>query len=273
MEQDCGLPMAYIPCDHRGRGWHILVFPRPLRKEFSMNNADLIDVLRQSSNEDLKPLVEYLKKPITKTLSAQEGYKKYHPDHGKYVEDIAHCIRLNGGNTIANISRSMEGPEYAEIVQDVANKLKVDWKDGASVEEIERKILCKVVKKVYEQMNHIEQEKLMKAFEKAGVSGADWASGFPVAAIMAQLGVRIFFEIVAKYVAKAVLVHGFSMAVNTNLMRILGLSVGPLGWTITGLWTAISLAGPAYRITIPCVCYVACLRLKIKSQNDFGGGR
>ena len=229
-----------------------------------MSDADLIDVLRQSSNDDLEPLVDILKKPITETLSVREGYKKYHPDHGKYVEDIAHCIRRNGGNTIANVFRSMEGPEYAEIVQDVANKIKVDCKGSHSVEEIELKIVTKVIERAFKGMNPIEREKIMKAFEEAGVSGADWTSGFPVAAIMAQFGVLGVLNILGR---------GFLVPVNTVLLRILGFSVGPVGWAITGLWTAISLAGPAYRITIPCVCHVAYLRQKIKNQNDFGGSR
>ena len=218
-----------------------------------MSNADLIDVLRRSSNEDLEPLVEFLKKPITKALSAYEGYQKYHPDHGKYVEDIAHCIRLKGGNTIANISRK-EGPEYAKIVRKVANKLKADWRDGDSVEEIERKIVIKIFEKAYEKMDPVERKALMEAFEKAGIRGADWTSGFPVAVILTQTGVRIFFA--------------YQIAAMT-IARTLGLVTGPLGWTITVLWTVISLAGPAYRITIFCVCYVAYLRQKIKSQNDF----
>ena len=112
-----------------------------------MSDVDLIDVLRQSSNEDLEPLVDILKKPMTETLSAQERYKKYRPDHGKYVQDIVHCIRLKGGNTIANVFRGVEGPEYEEIVQDVANKLKVDYKGGDPIEEIERKVVIKILKK------------------------------------------------------------------------------------------------------------------------------
>ena len=221
-----------------------------------MSNADLIVVLQKSSNEDLEPLVEILKKPITKALSTYKGYQKYHPDHGKYVEDIAHCIRLKACNTIANISRK-EGPEYTKIVQKVANKLKADWQDGNSVEEVERKIVIRIFEKAHDKMNRAKRKELMEAFEKAGISGADWTSGFPVAAIIAQAGVRIF---------------AYRFAAMT-ITRTLGLLTGPLGWTVTGLWTAISLAGPAYRITIPCVCYVAYLRLKIKSQNDFGKNR
>ena len=37
---------------------------------------------------------------------------------------------------------------------------------------------------------------------------------------------------------------------------------GPIGWVITGLWTAIDIAGPAYRVTIPAVIEIVVLRQK-----------
>lgn len=35
---------------------------------------------------------------------------------------------------------------------------------------------------------------------------------------------------------------------------------GPIGWAITAIWTAIDIAGAAYRVTIPAVIQVAYLR-------------
>lgn len=37
---------------------------------------------------------------------------------------------------------------------------------------------------------------------------------------------------------------------------------GPIGWVITGLLTAIDIAGAAYRVTIPAVINIAALRQK-----------
>ena len=43
---------------------------------------------------------------------------------------------------------------------------------------------------------------------------------------------------------------------------------GPIGWAITGLWTAIDVAGAAYRVTIPAVIQVAALRQRrLYEQN------
>ncbi len=39
------------------------------------------------------------------------------------------------------------------------------------------------------------------------------------------------------------------------------------GWNITGVWTAIYIAGPAYRVTVPSCVLIATLRLKLKAER------
>jgi len=43
---------------------------------------------------------------------------------------------------------------------------------------------------------------------------------------------------------------------------------GPIGWVITGLWTAIDIAGPAYRVTIPTVIQIAVLRQQYLYKDE-----
>ena len=95
------------------------------------------------------------------------------------MKEIAHEIRLKGGNAIVDIFRE-EGPEYVEIVQGAANKSKADWKYGGSVEAIEMKILLEMLGEGFEETSDREREELMEEFEEAGVRGADWTKGFPV---------------------------------------------------------------------------------------------
>ena len=61
---------------------------------------------------------------------------------------------------------------------------------------------------------------------------------------------------------KAILGRGLSLAGNAALTRTMSVQLARIGWTITGLWTAIDIAGPAYRVTIPAVIHVAVLRQK-----------
>ena len=71
--------------------------------------------------------------------------------------------------------------------------------------------------------------------------------------------------IIANQIARAVLGRGLMLATNATLMRTASILTGPVGWAISGLWTAADLAGPAYKVTIPCVIHVAMLRKKLNS--------
>jgi uncharacterized protein YaaW (UPF0174 family) len=68
--------------------------------------------------------------------------------------------------------------------------------------------------------------------------------------------------IIVNAILKAILGRGLSLGANAALTRTMAILTGPIGWVITGLWTAIDIAGPAYRVTIPAVIEVAALRQK-----------
>ena len=244
-----------------------------------MADFTLAPLLRKCSNEDLEYLVNFIKEKadFTETLTVSPGYRAHYPNHSMYVNEIAHHIRLFGGNSMVNVFRN-EGPPYKEIVQDVAKKLGVDYEYYDSVERVEMKILLKTLKDAFDKMSPAEKNEIIKAFEQEGAGNLDFRAGFPMSAMLAQLAVKssgfLAYQvavIVANNVAKAVLGHGLKLATNAALTRAIGIFAGPIGWVITGLWTAISAAGPAYRVTIPCVCHVAYLRQKLQARKDFGG--
>ena len=76
--------------------------------------------------------------------------------------------------------------------------------------------------------------------------------------------------IVANAVSKALLGRGLTLTANAALTRWLSIFAGPIGWGITALWTAIDIAGPAYRVTIPSVIQIAYMRAKMNmiKRND-----
>ncbi|MDE6045338.1 MAG: hypothetical protein K2F85_07480 [Helicobacter sp.] len=47
----------------------------------------------------------------------------------------------------------------------------------------------------------------------------------------------------------------------------MGVFLGPIGWIITALWTALDIAGPAYRVTIPATIQIACMRQIINAPK------
>ena len=201
-----------------------------------------VRVLQESSNEDLEPLVKLLTGPVTAGLDDEEKYQKYYPDHSKYTEEIARHLRRFGGNTLVNTPRG-EGPHYEEIVQDVADKLGVEYEYDEPLEETEKKILREVVHRASEsdEISPHEKEDLVKAFNEMGRENRDFGAVFD---IVIAIAIRLILR-------------------RTLLRAILG----PLAWALV----VIDIAGPAYRVTIPGVCLVACLRLKIQSRKDFGG--
>lgn len=66
--------------------------------------------------------------------------------------------------------------------------------------------------------------------------------------------------IVVNAVARLILGRGLSLVANAMVTRVLGIVTGPIGMTLTALWLAADLAGPAYRVTIPAVIYLAAMR-------------
>ena len=232
----------------------------------------LTPLLKRATNEDLEPLVEYLTGTFSEHFSGREVYQTHYPNHQKYVDVIESELRRFGGNTIANVFRG-EGPPYDEIVRDVANKLDVDFEDSDSVEEIEIGMLLKVLERSYEEMNDVERKELAKLFADNGIENVDFSSGTPVAIIMTQLagkaGGFLTYQIaviVANKISYAVLGKGLSMAANAAITRSIGYLLGPVGWAVSGLLTVLTLAGPAYRVTIPCVLHVAYIRQKLKQE-------
>lgn len=66
--------------------------------------------------------------------------------------------------------------------------------------------------------------------------------------------------IVANQAMKVLMDRGLTLVANATLMRVMSILSGPIGWTITELWTAIDVGSAAYRVTIPAVIQVAFLR-------------
>ena len=244
----------------------------PLRED----DRDLVPLIRSADNEDLALLVEFIMKASTCELGGTPDFKHLNPraiqeppvydgDHKVYCDDIAAEIQKFGGNTIINLFRSGKGVPYAEVLRDVADKLSVNYNESSDAATIEGQIQIKVLEKAYEKMDDAQRKELLDAV------GADYKGGIPAAlpvmAIQAAIRLGGFAAyqlalIVANAVARQVLGHGLRLAANAGLARVMGVLAGPIGLAITILWTILDIAGPAYRVTIPCVLQVAYMRQK-----------
>ena len=243
-------------------------------KNNKVMDKDLI-FLRNADNSDLKVLVDYLTKTkdgenrFTEELTMTENYKMYYPDRLQLMaEDIAEELQLYGGNTFMNILRG-HGVDYRELLIDVCKKMKVNFNSNASVEMIEYNLLQKIL---LDSLDNMSTEDMKKLLDEMNIPN----QGFGKQAFIAALQMAIkrggfssykMAVIVANAVSRALLGRGLTIASNAALTRWLSILSGPIGWTVTAIWTAIDIAGPAYRVTIPAVVQIAYMRIKMNSET------
>jgi uncharacterized protein YaaW (UPF0174 family) len=202
---------------------------------------------------------------FTEELTGAPAYKQYSPDHHQYWELIAAEIQCFGANSLVTMFRGGKGVEYREILTDVCDKMKVNYSKDAPVERIENNLLLKVLNDALEKMS---PEQLKELAESVGVKN------FALLTPEGMLGVfQAVFRaggfksyqltvIVVNAVLKAMIGRGLSFAGSAALTRTIAVLTGPIGWALTGAWTAVDIASPAYRVTIPAVIQVAALRQK-----------
>jgi uncharacterized protein YaaW (UPF0174 family) len=235
---------------------------------------DLNPLLENASNEQLNPLVEIIVGTRSNELKNFDAYKKHKGNHVMYADLIASELRAYGGNTFANYARYLAGnfygvlavgPAYQEVVGDVAKKLNVNFNSKSPVVRIERAILEKILSDAVDKMSEKELKDILGELGE----NKDFAAGKPASAaviigIFRAGGFKSYqlAVIVANAVVKAILGHGLPFVINTALTKTLAILTGPIGWVITAIWGAIDLAGPAFRVTVPSIVYVATLRMQ-----------
>ncbi|MGD9806999.1 MAG: DUF3944 domain-containing protein [Deferribacterales bacterium] len=230
-------------------------------------DADL-EFLQDMESNELEDLVTVLIKDkdgelrLTEELTTSDKYKRYSPNHIQYWDLIAEEIQRFGGNTFANLLRFGEGVLYKEVLCDVCDKMKVNYNKNSTTINIEQNLFLKIFEDATREMS---QEELKEVAKELELKTTDFtANGITMAVQFAikKGGFKSYqiAVIVANAVMKAIFGRGLSLAANATLTRTISIFAGPIGWIITGLWTAIDIAGPAYRVTIPAVIQIAYLR-------------
>lgn len=216
---------------------------------------------------------------LTENLTYSENYKLYHPHHHLYWQDIAEELQLFGGNTFMNLLKGNKGVLYKEILCDVCDKLKVNYNKKSATSQIEQNLLMKILQDSLEKMS---AEEIAELANELGLKNnqlfTPQAMTATFLAVFKAGGLKSYqlTLIIVNAVMKAL--FGRTLAFGGNLVagRIAGILSGPIGWIITGIWTAMDIAGPAYRVTIPAVIQVAYLRslslnrpeIEVNQQSD-----
>ena len=239
------------------------------------NNLNL--VLKKASNDDLGILMEMMKDKLSELLTVSEKYKLYYPDHSQYYDIIANEIRLFGGNTLANIARGLEGPPYHEVVCDVAKKIDANFNKNQDIKSIEKAIFDKLLSEMLDKMSEDDKISLLK---ELGVSEKGAIRGMSTTIIQTMFRAGGFASyqlllVIVNGLLKSIIGRGLSLAANAALVRIASIVAGPLGIALSLLWTIVDIAGPSYKVTIPCVAYVGWLRYQqslVQCTNKDCGG-
>ena len=235
-----------------------------------------IEFLGELNSTDLNDLVYCLthdkdgETRYTEELTTNDKYKKHYPDHNKYWTEIAAEIQCFGGNSLVTMFRGGKGVIYKEVLTDVCDKFKVNYNKDSAVEVIENNLLMKIVTDAVEQMSPAEIKELA---DSAGVNNLSVSKDVMLGTFQAVFKAGGFKSyqltvIVVNAVLKALIGRGLSFAATGTLMRTMSVLTGPIGWAITGAWTAVDIASPAYRVTMPAVIQVAFLRKKFLYGNS-----
>lgn len=235
-----------------------------------------LEFLRSVPNESLNDLVDLFKEKasLTEGLSMNDEYKRYYPDHQKYIERIMEEIQLFGGNSFANLFRRNQGVQYREILCDVCDKMKVNYSSNADVKQIEQDLLIKILNDHLKTLNARELEEFLKELDLVDKTKTAISYTPQMASAIVQTAIRAggftSYKIILKTVNmiwKFLFGKGLSLATNATIARIVGIYAGPVGWAITGAWTAVDLASPAYRVTVPACLLIAKLRAESQQNN------
>lgn len=226
--------------------------------------------LQHAKNEELKTLIDILTHDtdgevrMAEQLTNTDAYLYCYPRRLNMMwQEIAGELQRFGGNTIANFCRK-EGVRYREILQDVCKKLEVHYRGYENTEEIERHLLKKVCMDSVETMS---EEELRKMAQELNIPTRNPRKYMVVAALQMAIccGGVLFSRIVvyiARMISRMLIGHSALLIGGNVLNKALGVLTGPLGWAITAGWTVYDLSSPAYRVTIPGVIQVACMRMQ-----------
>lgn len=234
-------------------------------------NENLIGVLERAENEDLKTLCDIITlgksgtPRISDSLTKISVYKHNYPRNmSVLIPGMVRELGLYGSNSVVNFFKG-EGADYSTILRKVAKRLKVNFRNTQSDEIIEGYMLQKLFDDVSENLSDEELRSMAREF---GVKPLRYSRQALVVAL--QMSIRrggiyglAWSMNLANIVAKQAIGRGVAViASGTVLSRTLSILTGPIGWALTTAWTAYDIAGPAYRVIVPAVIYIAYLRQK-----------
>lgn len=170
-----------------------------------------------------------------------------------------------------NILRGGLGVSYKEVLEDVAKHFGIKNVKGHSCAHTEMLVITKLLEHSMSRMSDEDKSLLFETIGFRYVPGVGPAS---LAALIASIGTTGLHAyrlsaLVTGSMMSGLVGRGLTVAGGNALSRGLSVLAGPIGWAITGIWTAFDLTSPAYRVTVPCVVHIGHMRLKLLMAQNF----
>lgn len=223
-------------------------------------NDDDLDFLQHCSEELLANITRLLthnekgKARLSSVLSHNELFKSMegHPEqHRRNWQLIAGELQHYGGDSIANKLRG-HGKLYRAILLDVSKRLKIKADKEMSTFEIEQSLLEHFLRNAWQKMDAEHKQEFLQAVD-AKVSELEELLPLLMKDRNLAKGVS---HLLSGQLTRILRTHAAVSVIGHGLLRGAGLG-GPVGAALNGVK---AVSGSAYRVTIPAVLHIACLR-------------
>lgn len=226
--------------------------------------------LGRCTNDDLSLLISVLthdskdgKKRWAESLTTSPEYKLFYPDHGKYWTAIAAELQAFGANSLVSLIRGNKGVLYRELLQDVCDRLKVNYNKNSTTENIELNLLLKVLEKSLSEMS---ADELMTFSQEMELNLSNPTPQLILIAVQTAIRTSGFAALEFATLAAVSVIEALGGFATWGTLfaasRTLSVIAGPVGLALSSAWLLSDIAGPAYRVTIPACIIVAYLRQK-----------
>ena len=223
--------------------------------------------LKEVTNEELGVFVEIMldKGKMSEKLSKSYEYKRFGSNYKQYADRISEEYLDFGTNTIKNFFSGRK--QYKEILCDVAKDMKVKFDKNSNVDIIENLFLEELLIKAWKDLSNEEKMKLLGELEPnvAIISSQDLKETTRLLELFRKNDTITYKLIlfIEDQISTSTLGKNLKTAVKFVFARII---FGPASW----LYAIYSVAGPAYRVIVPCTILIAAMRRRLLLKNKLG---
>lgn len=182
-----------------------------------------------------------------------------HPEqHRRNWQLIAGELQHFGGDSIANKLRG-HGKRYRAILLDVSKRLKLKADKEMSTFEIEQQLLEHFLRNTWKKMDETHKKEFLQTVN-AKVNELEEL--LPLLMKDKQLAKGVS-HLLSSQLTRILRTHAAMSVLGHGLLRGAGLG-GPVGAALNGVK---AVSGTAFRVTIPAVLQIACLRRMISATQ------